>query len=109
MRRRQVTRWLGLVLAVGYLLAGIIGAAADIGDSTGDNVAWATFLCGGAVLVLLGLYLLDRSPWAGGALVAIGAIGGAFAVFWTLIVPVLAAVLAALALSDARARSRATV
>ena len=95
------------MLGAGYILAAIIGTAFGIGNDARDYAIGAALLAGGGLLVLLGLWLLDRAPWPGGILMAIGAMVGGFALFWTVLVPIAAAALAALALSDARGRSSA--
>ena len=73
--------------------------------SATDQIVWVALLMGGGVGLLVGLRLLDASPWAGAVLVSLGGILGAMAIFWALI-PVLLA-LAFVVLSVAYARRRA--
>ena len=97
---------LALVLALGYLVAGIGGWIGDVTDGGSDLAFWLVFLLGGAVLILVGLFGVPRWSAASVALLAIGALAGALALFWTIVVPVLALVLVALAIATAR-RGRA--
>ncbi len=84
------TRWLGVVLGVGYLVAGIGGWIGDVTDGDGSDLAfWLVFLCGGGILVLASLF----APLPRGVALALGIIGalaGAVAVFWSVFVPLLA-------------------
>jgi hypothetical protein len=96
-----VWRILSLVLIATYCTAGVIGMFADVG-STRDTILWIGFLLGGAALIVVGLWAFRVSPQASAAFVSIGAAAGGFPLFWTLFVPLAAAVVIALAFALAR-------
>jgi hypothetical protein len=99
---------LALIMGIGYAAAGIIGWIADVTDGDGsDLVFWLVFLLGGAALVLAGLFATRRWSMASAVLVGLGAIVGALPLVWTIVVPILALVLIALAILASR-RSAAT-
>jgi len=100
-RALQVTRILALVLAGIYALAALGGLLADF-DTTRDTVLWVGFLGVGAVLILLGPYFAGVSPWLSAGLVSIGAAAGGLPLFWTIAVPLAAAVLIAMSFAVAR-------
>jgi len=83
--------WVGVVLGVGYLVAGIGGWIADATDGDGsDLVVWLLLLVGGGILVLASLYARTLPPAAGLALGVVGALAGALAIFWSIVGPLLA-------------------
>ena len=96
-----VWRILALVLIAIYCIAGAIGMFADVG-STRDTILWVGFLLGGAALLVVGLWAYRTSPSTSAVFVSIGAAAGGFPLFWTLFVPLAAAVLIALAFALAR-------
>jgi hypothetical protein len=99
---------LALIMGIGYAAAGIIGWIADVTDGDGsDLVFWLVFLLGGAALVLAGLFATRRWSMASAVLVSLGAIVGALPLVWSIVVPILALVLIALAILASR-RSAAT-
>ena len=100
-RAVQVTRILALVLAGVYALAALGGLLADF-DTTRDTVLWVGFLGGGAALILLSPFFAGISPWLSAASVSIGAAAGGLPLFWTIIVPLAAAVLIAMSFAVAR-------
>ena len=88
---------LGVVLGVGYIAAGIIGWIAGATDGGGsDLLFWLLLLVGGGALVLVALFVLTSPPVLSIALAAIGALAGSLALFWSIVVPVLALVFIAL-------------
>jgi hypothetical protein len=89
------------VLIAIYCLAGTIGVFADFG-ATRDTALWAGFLLGGAALLVVGLWAYRVSPSTSAVLISIGAAAGGLPLFWTLFVPLAAAVLIALAFALAR-------
>lgn len=102
---------IGGVLGVAYVAAGIIGGIAiDWGDSRGaDRALWIAFLAGGGALLLAGLWALrNASPWVAAALVSIGAVAGAVAMFWSVLVPLGAILLVVLSVVRARRVSAGT-
>ena len=104
----RITLWLGLLLGVGYIVAGIAGWIADVTDGDGSDLAfWLVFLCGGGVVLLLGLLRVTSPAWLSVALIAVGAVAGAIALVWSVIVPVLAVAL--IILTVLKARRPATV
>jgi hypothetical protein len=102
--------WLGYLTSAAYLFAGIAGGIwPGHWDDTGaaDQILWVVLLVGGALLLLAGLRLIERSPWPGAALVSIGAVAGALVIFWTFVVLIAAVALVVLAVVYARRLSRA--
>ena len=59
---------------------------------------WFGSLCVGGALILIGTFALSRKIWLSFSLTAIGSLGAANATMWTIILPLLAAVLLFLAL-----------
>ncbi len=101
-RAFQVTRILALALAGIYALAALGGLLAEF-DTTRDTVFWVGFLGGGAMVILIGLYFgAIVSPWLSAAMVSIGAAAGGLPLFWTIVVPLAAAVLIAMSFAVAR-------
>jgi hypothetical protein len=99
---------LAIVMGIGYAAAAIIGWIADVTDGDGSDLAfWVVLLLGGAALVLAGLFATPRWSTASAVLVSLGAIVGALPLVWSIIVPILALVLVALAILASR-RSAAT-
>ena len=96
---------LGTAVGVVYILVGVIvGALPAVWEdsSTGGRVFWIIFLVGAGVLVLAGLRVFERSPWAGAALVSVGAIVGGLVLAWSVAAPVAAIVLIVLSVVCAR-------
>jgi hypothetical protein len=95
-----IWRILSLVLAAVFLVAGTIGVFTI--EGTQDVVLWAVFLFCGAGLIFVGQWAYQFSPGTSAALVSIGAAAGGLPLFWTLLVPLAAAVLIALSFALAR-------
>jgi hypothetical protein len=91
-------------LGIGYVVAGVAGVALGATDGGRDLAVWLGLLVGGGALVLVGSFLFRPSPF-GVLATAIGAVAGALALVWSVVVPVLA--LALVALSVVRARRAA--
>ena len=108
MRGHSLWTWifrLGTFLGIAYLLVGVIGGFWPghwDGSSTSDQVLWLVLLLVGGALLLLGLRSFQRSPWAGVALISLGALAGALVIFWTVLAPVLAIALIVLSVLYAR-------
>lgn len=102
--RRAVGAIAGL-LAITYLIAGVVGAAArghwDEASAT-DEILWYVFSFAGALLLVVGLRALDGSPWIGAIVASVGAAVGALPVFWTIVVPMLAILFVVLVVVYAR-------
>ena len=97
---------LAAVLGVGYIAAGVVGAAVDATGGDGSDLAfWLAFLVGGGGLVLIGAFGLGSRPLLSAVLTSVGALAGAVAVFWSVIVPVLALVLVVLCIAGAHRAS----
>jgi hypothetical protein len=97
---------LALILGVGYAVAGIIGWIADVTEGDGSDLAfWLIFLLGGAALILAGLFLTPRWSTTSVVLVSLGAAAGAVALFWSVIVPILALAPIVLAILTTRRRA----
>lgn len=86
-----------------FLLAALAGVLfLDYG--AGRAAAWVAVLVGGAALMLVG-QRVERSPALSATLISIGAVGGGFPLFWTIIVPVAVAAVVASSVALARQRS----
>jgi hypothetical protein len=103
----RVTRGLALAVAAVWIAAGIVGAIFGVSDDTSDVVIWAVLLVGGGLAILAGVYAFATSPWPAAVLVAVGAIAGALALVWSILAPLAALVLIALAFVHARRLSGA--
>jgi hypothetical protein len=89
---------LASILAGASILLGlIVGAAADFDDGS-DRGFWITFLVLSGLLIFAGLWLIDRNGWLGVALIIVGSILGSIAIFWSIIYPLVAIVVIALAI-----------
>jgi hypothetical protein len=100
---RAVLVWkiTALALAAVYAVAALLGMGAGF-DSTRDTILWVAFLGGGALLIVLGSLLFASSPWVGAGLVSVGAAAGGLPLVWSILVPLVAAVVIALSISIAR-------
>jgi len=96
MTRDRATRALGAVLGFGFVAFGIVETGVAVAGRDGIGFFWFPALCGGGVLVLLGVFRVTRPHRASIALVTLGALAGALATAWTVVVPVLAVALIAL-------------
>jgi hypothetical protein len=95
-----VWRILSLVLGAVFAVAGTIGLFTI--DGTLDIIVWAVFLFGGAALVFAGQWAYRYSPVAAAVFVSVGVLAGGLPLFWSLIVPLAAAVVIALSFALAR-------
>ena len=95
---------LGGVAVLGYLLATLIGdiRMSEFGTSTTEPVLWRVVLVAGSLLLIAGLWLVQRSPWAGAGLISLGAVAGAVPIFWTVFMPLVALALVVLSVVNAR-------
>ena len=101
---------LGGIMAVGYVLTGVIaGASPGMWDesSTSERVVWIALLVGGGLLLAAGLWLAQRSPWVAAALISLGAVAGAVAIFWVVVTPFIALALIVLSVINARGTAAA--
>jgi uncharacterized membrane protein len=97
----MLTRWLAILLAVVYAVSGVVGLFADI-EPTRDQVIFVLLLWGGALLIVAGLFAIRSSTWPAAALVSVGAVAGALALFWSVLVPIAAIALVVLSVVLAR-------
>jgi hypothetical protein len=104
---RAVWLWqvLALVLSGIYLIAAIVAILAGLDGAAGALFGFG-LLVGGAVLILLGIYVARAPGGLSAALVSIGAAMGGLPLFWTLVVPLAIAVVIALSFSIARQNQR---
>ncbi len=103
------TKWLGLLLGVGFVAAGIAGWIADVSDGDGSDLAfWLLFLVGGGLLVLASVVAAGVPRWLALVLGTAGALAGAIALFWTVIVPLLALAFVVLLVLRNRSETAAT-
>jgi hypothetical protein len=108
--RASVDKWrrvLALVLGVGFILLGIAETVFAIRGGTGGWPFWFGSLCVGGALILIGTFALSRKVWLSFSLTAVGSLAAANATMWTIILPLLAAMLLVLALLRAIRESRA--
>ena len=100
-RLAMLTRWLAILLAAVYAVAGLIGVFADI-EPTRDAVFFVGLLWGGALLIAVGLFAVRSPAWSAAALVSVGALAGALAWFWSVVVPIAAIALVVLTVVQTR-------
>jgi hypothetical protein len=96
-----VDRWrraLALVLGVVFILLGIAETIRAIRSGDGGLPFWFGSLCVGGTLILVGTFALSRKVWLSFSLTAMGGLAAANATMWTIILPLLAALLLVLAL-----------
>jgi hypothetical protein len=96
-----VDRWrrrLALVLDVVFILAGIAETGFAVRSGDGGVPFWFGSLCGGGALILVGTFSLSRRRWLAFSLTAGGCLAAANAIMWTIVLPLLAALLLTLAL-----------
>jgi hypothetical protein len=106
-RVTMATRIVALVLGIGYVVSGIVGAFAFGATDGSDTFWWLLLLVGGGALVLAGAFVLDSRRILSVAVTIVGALAGALALFWSVVAPVLAIVLALLTIVRARRISSA--
>jgi hypothetical protein len=105
-----VDKWrhaLALVLGVVFILLGIAETVRAIRSGDGGLPFWFGSLCVGGVLILIGTFALSRNVWLSFSLTAAGSLAAANATMWTIILPLLAAVLLVLTLLRAVRASKA--
>ena len=108
MTAEKVLVVLGTITGVAYVLVGLItGLWPSFWDdsSTGDRIVWMALLVGGGIVLLAGLRISVRSPWPAAILISAGALAGALATFWTVVVPIVAISLVVLSILYARRRT----
>jgi hypothetical protein len=104
LRRDSVNKWrrvLALVLGVVFILLGIAETVFAIRGGGGGAPFWFGSLCVGGVLILIGTFAISGRVWLSFSLTAVGSLAAANATMWTIILPLLAAVLFFLALLGA--------
>lgn len=101
------SRGLRVVASVAALLYVVVGLVELIfaDGSLGHRVTFAVVLGLFAVLVLVGVRLIDRRPWIGAAMASVGAIAGGLALFWTVAALLLAMAIVTLSVLAARRAS----
>jgi len=77
-------------------------------SSATDQVLWIVILVGGGLLLVAGLWLVKRSPWVGAALISLGGVVGASAIWWSGVVIFLVIALVVLSVINARQITAAT-
>ena len=100
-RGLRVVAWVAALLFVAVGLLELI--LAD--GSLGHRVTFAVVLSLFAVLVLVGVRLIDDRPWIGAAMASVGAIAGGLALFWTIAALLLAIAIVTLSVLAARRAS----
>jgi ABC-type antimicrobial peptide transport system permease subunit len=102
---RKTLFWLGWFTGIAYLIIGVVGGVLPQHweeATLSDQLIWTALLVGAGVAVLAGLRLIDRSRWAGAALISVGAVVGALPIFWTGLVLLVAPALVVLSMLQAR-------
>ena len=102
---RRRTWWLGLVLGILLVAAGIAETVRVVRSGDCGFAFWVGTLVGCGVLILVGTLLLPRKPLAGAIVTGLGGLAGVLLTRWTVVVPIL---LIALAIAAAN-RAAATV
>jgi hypothetical protein len=100
----SVDKWrraLALVLGVGFILLGIAETIRAILSGDGGIPFWFGSLCVGGTLILIGTFALSRKVWLSFSLTAVGCLAAANATMWTIILPLVTALLLVLALLQA--------
>ena len=97
-RGLRVMAWVAALL---YVVVGLLELILADG-SLGHRVLFAVVLGLFAVLVLVGVGLIDARPWVGAALASVGAIAGGLALFWTVAAVLLAVAIVTLSVLAAR-------
>jgi hypothetical protein len=87
----RFTDFLTIFLGILYIVAGIAETTRAVVSGDGGIAFWFGSLVGGGALILLGHVLQRR------VLVTVGCLAGVIATAWTLLVPVIALVVIALA------------
>ena len=96
------------LVAVTVLLAAwffVLGFTSNFGEDS-LSVWWILALIASGAAVLTGLWLMQRSPWTGCALLALGALPLGTITAWAIFPPLLALAAVALAIARARAQTR---
>ena len=92
-RMAMWTKGLGLLLGIGYLFAGLVGWIVDVADGDrGDLAFWLVLLIGGGAALLAGLFYPRLPRGVGLVLAIVGALAGALALLWSILVPLVAIV-----------------
>jgi ABC-type glucose/galactose transport system permease subunit len=97
----RALRILGWVAAVVYVSAGFAELQLA-NDSNARRIGFCAALVACAAFVVGGISLIERRPWPGAALAAIGAVVAGFSILWTVIGPLLAIAISLLSLLVAR-------
>jgi len=100
-RGLRVVAWMAALL---YVVVGLLELVLADG-SLGHRVMFAVVLGLFAVLVVLGVRLIDDRPWVGAAMASVGAIAGGLALFWTIAAMLLAIAIIVLSVLAARRAS----
>lgn len=93
---------LALTIGLGVLYLVLGGAETVRAVRSGDGGLWFWFgsLVGGGTAVLAGVAVRPRHPRVGPALICVGSLMGILATSWTIVVPLLALAVVALALQE---------
>ena len=90
-RLAPATTWLGALLGVGYIAAGIGGWIGDVTGGDGSELFfWVVLLCGGGVLVLAGLFWSRLTRGVALIFGIAGAAVGTLPLVWSIVVPLVA-------------------
>lgn len=107
-RLSRAIRPLGAAVVAGFSVLGVAELVARLDDPL-VLLFWLPTLWGGALLVYLGVFRLANRPQLALLLVVVGALLGCLASAWTLLMPVLAVTLAAIALASELRRDQPAV
>jgi hypothetical protein len=99
----KLTRWLGIVLGVLLIAAGVAETVRLTRSGDGGLIFWFGTLVGGGTLILIGTVLRARSSRLGWPLVLAGSLLGILPTMWTVAVPLLLLALAILTAREAAA------
>jgi hypothetical protein len=100
-RGLHVVAWVAALLYVAVGLVELIFADGTLAH----RLTFALVLSLFAVLVVVGVWLIDDRAWAGAAMASVGAIAGGLALFWTVAALLLAIAIVVLSVLAARRAS----
>lgn len=97
MNEDKAFRWLSLFLGFGFFLFGIVETSVAINGRDNIGFFWFPTLCLGGISILLGAFVVKQPQWLPIALISAGCLSGGLATAWTILIPLLALALVAMA------------
>ena len=97
--------WAGFSIAVG-VVGGIFGGDTEYPMTAAEKLTWWLVAGLGGVMLLVGLRAWRRLPLLGGVLMAVGALAAGVIMWWSIVIPVLAILVAVFGVVRARRFAR---